>query len=436
VDENRNRLDQVLDGVGLLVLGWAAVLWWLGSPQVQEGADRGRLSVGLVVLAVPLLVTVLATFGRRPGRGRWLTAVPLLAGLLAVAIWRLRELPMFDPTLFVEVQPPVASAGTWDGAAATLVLAAVLLLGIREYRLTRRLLAIVTVAVLVSMIGQVASVAELVRLLGDLDGTDGWFRLGLAIMLPAMAVAGLGLLLAAACLFCLWRDNSCGAAALMLWGGVVAVELAMPREIIALLEGARSTIAVANGRSIVSSLDWLVGLIAVAAAVLIAPVTTIYEELDRPGRARLLRGPLAVVALLVIVRLGAQLVAFQLLVDISPEPLSRPTEQLIAISALLGAVLILVIALRPQAGWAPLTMLAAVVLITVPLAIFLVPEAVRNLPDPELLRALPTAIVPPLRLWSNGETVQTFILPWLLLGLLFANRRRQGLTPPTVPTAA
>lgn len=432
--EAPRRLGPVLDGLSLLGIGWAAVLWQLGSNSLPAGLygpeadgssggvfpairepwlDRTRLSLGLLVLAVPFVVTVLATFGRRPGPLRWLAAAPVLAGLVAVGVWRFIEGVILRPHLLDRLAQPVLNAGSWDGQAASLALAAVLLAAVRQYRLTRGLQVFATLAVLLSV---AATVIEPVLYFQGLGSLGGYFLLVVDLLAPSLAWGLLGLVMAPVWLYLLARGYLRGAAGVMTWGSVVAAGLLWPANL--------SAFSVAVMRTPISGLDWPQGLLAAAAAVLVAPVVTMYRLLDRSGRALLLSAPLAVLAQLLIAHFGGLLIGFRMLVKNSPIPLdvAQPMEQVTMGATLLGAALVLGIALRPRAARAPLVMLVATVLITIPTALFLVPEALGEAPGPDSLRNFPSMLVPMLSWWNGAEIVLSFVLPGLLFGLMAANQ--------------
>jgi len=436
-----SRLDRVLDVVGLLALGWMVALWHLGSPGVPalpgigafpgfaELSIRSRLTFALVVITLLLMIVVVLTFGRPPTRARLLAVVPLLIVLTSVGIWRFIK-------GFVASWPDSSSTmvmldvGFWDGAAVSLGLAAVALLVIRTRRLTRRLLVIPTIAVIVSVTATLLdAVLAFTPVFGDSD-RDATI-VGLGLLFPPLLIALLGVGMAPGWLRELWRGDLRGAAALVLWGLVVGAESVLPPYFTFIQSEGRGIIDIEGAIVPVNGLDWLHGALAVAAAVLIAPVVRAYRTRNHHGRAAILSGPLAALALLLLVHLAGLLLQYRLLLGNRHAPGTVAAEQVIVLFGLIGAALMLLVAVRPKDRSGPLAMLGAALLIAVPAGLYVVPEALRD--DPyHPLRSMIGTIIQPLSLWDGGEILLVFVLPGLLFALLAVSRRRGAEAGPAV----
>jgi hypothetical protein len=434
----RARLDLFLDVVGVLLLGWALLLWRLGSagdlmwPGGSEFSGefgfRNGLTAVAVVLAVPLIAVVLATFGRAPSRSRLLAALPLLVGFAAVAGWRfiggfVAGIPEGRTNAFIK------DAGTWDGLAVSLGLAATALLVIREYRLSRRVVRIATVAaatsVTASLIVALVQFSLLFRGLSDRDEA----LVGLAVLFPPLLIALLGVAMAPIWLRQLWGGDLRAAAALVLWGVAVGAEALLPEYFRFFLGIGRNMLHLEGLGVQAEGLDWAEGLLAVAAAVLLAPLVRAYPTWNRRVRATVLAGPLTTLALLLIFRLVGALIEYLLLLSHRrllllghPQvPTTNPAEQVIVLFGLIGAALMLVVAVRPRDRSGPLAMFAAVGLIVVPVALYLLPEAFHG-DGYHLSRSSLGTVIQPLVGWDGNAIALVFVLPVLLLGFLLANR--------------
>lgn len=316
----RSRLDTLLDGIGLLLLGWVLVLWNVGSVGVSTwpriSADlpfRSWLTIAVVVLILPLVTVVLVTLGRPSTRPRFLAAIPLLAGLTTVAVWRFLTgfvggLPDGSSSVIVGARfgddgssSIVLDAGYWDGAATSLGLAATALLVIREYRLTRRALLIATVAVITSVTAMVI-VATLDFTVALRPDNRDVVLAALALGVPSLLTALLGIALAPPLLRQLWRGDLRGAASLVLWGLAICAGVVLPQYLTFELKSGPGIIDAFRLGMPLNGLDWAQGAFVVAAAVLIAPVIRAYASLSREARASILAGPLLVLALLLIAR--------------------------------------------------------------------------------------------------------------------------------------
>jgi hypothetical protein len=411
-------LPAVLDIVGLLILGWMLGLWQLGTPGVPtllrmptfpgfaQLSVRDALSLTLLAVTILLAVVVLASFARSPGRLRWLGATPLLVVLLGLAIWRFVVGFVLVADQYQTFGYDPQNAGFWDAPAVTLGFTGTVLLILRPSRLARTTRALVTTAVMVSvsatLIPDVLDFADLFGI-GYL-GSDLFIHDSPALILPLVGAA-----MAPVWLRSLHRGKPAAAAGLLLWGLVVAAAQVIPFFLISVLRTDSTMSQLESfGSGTISGLDCLVGMLAVAAAVLTAPVIQDYRIRDQHERRAVLRGPLAMLSILLIADATAQFVVMvyrmlfglhRFLGEVDPPPV----ENLIDGLALIGALLIGLVAIWPQPRWAPFTLAGAVFLLAVPVVVFRAPETYS---------------------WWDGEMLaQTFTLPLALLALLVAARR-------------
>jgi hypothetical protein len=427
-----DRLDAVLDIVGLLVLGWMLVLWQLGTPGVPtlpglpafpgfaQLSVRGALGFTLVAVTALLAVVVLASFARPQGRLRWLAATPLLVVLLGFATWRFVVGFVMVADQGLTSTFAARNAGFWDGPAVALGFAGAVLLIARPAGLSWATRAVVTAAVTVSVTATlVIAVLNFGKMLSFGGGSDAY--VGLVVGLPPLIIALVGAAMAPGWLRGMHQGEPAGAAALLLWGLVVAAQQVVPFYLILILRTGRGI------GGMIAGLDWAEGMLGVASAALIAPVVRDFRTRDRRERRAVLRGPFAVLSLLLFANLVSQLVEYRMIAGMgrtSSSVLDRPepVEQLIIGLGLLGALLIGLVAVWPQPRWAPFTLAGGVLLLAVPLVAFLTPEAFSR--DPYApTRGAVGAVVMPFNLWGGAMFASIFILPLVLLALLTAGRR-------------
>jgi hypothetical protein len=442
------RLYAVLDVVGLLALAWMLALWQLGTPGVPtlprlpafpgfgQLSGRGLLSLALSGLTALLAVAVLITFARPPGRVRRVAAAPVLMALLSLVAWR-----FVVGFVLVASQGKVSTighygAGYWDGPAVALGLAGAVLLIVRPGRLTRASRLTVTVVVTLSVATSlVIAGMAFIELLGADSGDDLYVTL--ASVTPGLILALTGAGMAPGWLRGVRQNEPAAAAALLLWGLVITAQQVLPAYLTLILQTGRGMLDLDGAGEWVFGLDALEGLLAVAAAVLIVPVVQDYRARPAAGRHAVLRGPLAVLSVLLIANLAGQLLEYWMLAA-RDEPEfpglqgvpgysgldgPQPMEQLIVAAGLLGAVLIGLVALRPRPSWTPFALVGAVLLLAVPMLAFLLPEALS--PDPYATpRGAIGTVVMPFSLWGGDTYALIFVLPLALLVLLTTGRRR------------
>jgi hypothetical protein len=433
-----DRLDAVLDIVGLLVLGWMLVLWQLGTPGVPtlpglpafpgfaQLSVRGELGLTLVAVTALLAVVVLASFARPPGRLRWLAATPLLVVLLGFATWRFVVGFVMVADQGLTSTFAARNAGFWDGPAVALGFAGAVLLIARPAGLSWATRAVVTAAVTVSVSATlVIAVLSFGKVFSPGVGPDAY--VGLIVALPPLIIALVGAAMAPGWLRSMHLGEPTGAAALLLWGLVVAAEQVVPFYLILILGNGRGILSLDAVGGLIAGLDWAEGMLAVASAALIAPVVRDFRTRDRRERRAVLRGPFAVLSLLLIANLVSQLVAYRMITGMggpSSSVLDRPepVEQLIIGLGLLGALLIGLVAAWPQPRWAPFTLAGGVLLLAVPLVAFLTPEAFSRDPSAPTRGTVGTVVMP-FNLWGGAMFALIFILPVALLALLTTGRR-------------
>jgi hypothetical protein len=305
-------------------------------------------------------------------------------------------------------------------------LAAVVLLVVRADRPSRLRRAIVTVAVSAAVTANLVVAGINYSWLFNAD-IPMMAASGAAVLLPPLIVALVGAAMAPGWLQRMHKGQLSAAAAVLTWGLVVAGGDVIPQYLLIALRYGRGFIAMLGEPGPVAGLDWLQGALAVAAAALISPVVRAYRDQDRAGRLEILRGPLAVLAILLCARVVGELTQYRFYTSksfVGPGQISVELDRsdlLIPMLGLLGAALVLLVGLRPQRGSAPWTMLVAVVLIAVPSLWYLTP-AFQDPSPPQSPFDFGLVILPFTR-WDGAMFMQTFVLPLVLLVLLVAGRR-------------
>jgi hypothetical protein len=444
-DRRLARLDIMLDVRGLVALAWMLLLWQLGTfrfpgedldntspfprfsafPGFAELSPRGEISLALVASSVLLAVVVLARLGRPSGWARAVAAAPLLILLLGVGIWRF-VVGFVGIVGRHQQYGESGNAGLWDGYAIALGLAAVVLLVVRSAGPSRLRRVIVTGAVSAAVTASLVSAGNEFTWLFRANLQSIAFD-GAAALLPPLIVALVGIAMAPGLLQRMHQGHLSAAAGVLTWGLVVLAGDVLPPALLVVVRYGRRLVETMSVVAPVDGLDWLEGALAVAAAALIAPVVRAYREQDRAGRLEILRGPLAVLAILLFARLIGDLVRYNLLMrstDLRPGgyPIGMSiADQVIPLLGLLGAALVLRVALRPQRPSAPWTMLAGALLIAGPSIWYLTP-AFHHRPFAEDPLDFGFATLPFLQ-WDGAMFMQSFVLPLILLFLLVTVRR-------------
>jgi hypothetical protein len=445
-----SRSAALLDLVGLLALAWMLGLWQLGTfqppaadptgaprlpsipafPGFADLSRRGEIGLALLVFTVLTAIVVLVRLGRPVGWVRPLAAAPLLILLLGIGVWRF---VVCWPLLLKsgQVYGFSPSAGLWDGAVVALGLAAAVLLVVRPERASRSRRVIVIVAVTVAVtVSLIEAARTYVEMFGDGEDTG---RYAAAILLPPLILALVGAAMAPGWLQGMQRGHLSAAAALLTWGLVIGGGVAVPTFLLQVFSQGRGLIDTLGQFRAVAGLDWLESALAVAAAALIAPVAREYRAQDRAGRRQILRGPLAVLAILLFAHLGGLLLQDRLIGEPSAEQAqlgigTDPADQWIPLLGLVGAVLVLLVAIWPQRRSALWTMAAGVLLITGPSAWHLAPQ----LGDGGQLQPFDFgAGIPSLMLWEGVMIMLIFVLPLFLLALLLIGGRAPADPGPT-----
>jgi hypothetical protein len=261
------------------------------------------LVVVMVALALPLAVQIVVSFGR-PGAvpGRRLTmAVPLIAGLVAVTVWRF-VIGFVVPAIQGSWVGFSGPAGWLDGSAVLVAAAATGVLVFRSPRITPQAGSIASAAVAATAAGAVAQ---------SMLETWTWHRFGLfggwagvALQLPGLVRAVVSAVLAHRLIRGLRRSAAWAAPGICVWGLAISLPQVLPQNLTSYLQGRTPFGAGAP----VQGLDWAIGAVMVGAAVLLAPVVLMYRRSARRRRALMLSGAVIVLGVLLAELFGVQFV--------------------------------------------------------------------------------------------------------------------------------